>query len=190
MDKIILKNYGTLSGAKIYVSTRKKCDMYDNGDRPRQWLRPADYGSHAEFIDACVELHKDEDAPELRFPFSEDVPLSLIDDTKVNPALFGLLAICADLEEDEREAFSRWCGNASERDLDDDPKDVKERFQRAYVGEFASIEDFAHDMLDQFGPGLPDFALAYFDWSKYARDLLATDYYKDGTFYFRHDCYF
>lgn len=189
MDIKELNKYVTLDKAEVYVSTEKK-DKWDHGGLPGHWLRLADYDSHAEFIAACKELHKDERSPELKFPFGRGAcSCVLVDEGEVNPATFKLCAMCADMDERLREPFSRWCEGVSALDLDGAPEDVKERFLSSYVGEYASKEDFASDMLEMCEPALLDFALAYFNYSKYANDLLATDYRKDGTYYFKYEIY-
>lgn len=184
--KNMVHKYPTLRDAEIYVSTRKKEERRD-GENPGWWLRVADYGSHAEFTEACKELHKDEERPEPRFPYSKNVPECLIDDEKVNPALFELCAVSKEIDgEEEEEAFSRWCDNAPIRDLTDTSMSTADKFSACYVGKFDSKEDFAAHLLDATGHGLPDFARMYFDYSKYAKDLLATDYYNSGLFYYQH----
>lgn len=53
-------------------------------------------------------------------------------------------------------------------------------FQSDYIGNYASKEDFAEE-LAKMENELSDFALSYFDFSKYADDLFDTDFwYKDG----------
>jgi len=49
---------------KLYVGTYKK---YNEGSLFGEWLDLDDYSDKDDFIEACLELHKDEDDPELMF---------------------------------------------------------------------------------------------------------------------------
>lgn len=49
---------------KLYVGTYKK---YNEGSLDGKWLDLDDYSNKDEFIEACLELHKDEEDPELMF---------------------------------------------------------------------------------------------------------------------------
>lgn len=47
---------------KVYIGTYKK---YNEGDLKGSWFNLADYSDKDEFIEACLEFHKDEEDPEL-----------------------------------------------------------------------------------------------------------------------------
>ena len=64
--------------------------------------------------------------------------------------------------------------------LTQDAYSLVKSFQSDYIGNYASKEDFAEE-LAKMENELSDFALSYFDFSKYADDLFDTDFwYKDG----------
>lgn len=58
----------------------------------------------------------------------------------------------------------------------------------AYQGEFGSDEDFAADLLDQTGDlnQIPESLRYYFDYEKFARDLMMGDYFAVNGHYFRN----
>lgn len=60
--------------AKLYVGTYAK---YNNGSIEGAWLDLSDYSDSEEFLDACAELHKDEEEPEFMFQDFEGFPESL-----------------------------------------------------------------------------------------------------------------
>ena len=51
----------TLSEARIYVGTYAQ---YNNGSLFGEWLDLSDYSDKDDFLEACAELHKDEQDPE------------------------------------------------------------------------------------------------------------------------------
>lgn len=53
-----------ISEARIYVGTYAK---YNEGSIFGKWLDLSDYSDSEEFYEACRELHKDEEDPELMF---------------------------------------------------------------------------------------------------------------------------
>lgn len=59
-------------------------------------------------------------------------------------------------------------------------------FQSAYVGSYASKEDFAEELV-RMENDLSDFALSYFDFSEYADDLFDTDYWYKNGYVFRNE---
>lgn len=83
------------------------------------------------------------------------------------------------LNDTEKEAFWMWAdGNNAQ--LTQDAYSLVKSFQSDYIGNYASKEDFAEE-LAKMENELSDFALSYFDFSKYADDLFDTDFwYKDG----------
>jgi antirestriction protein len=58
----------------VYVSTYKK---YNEGSLYGAWMCFEDYKDANEFLDACLELHKDEYDPELMFQDFEYIPEAL-----------------------------------------------------------------------------------------------------------------
>ena len=60
---------------RIYVGTYAK---YNNGSIQGEWLDLDDYTDKSDFIQACLELHDDEEDPELMFQDWENIPVALI----------------------------------------------------------------------------------------------------------------
>lgn len=58
----------------------------------------------------------------------------------------------------------------------------------AYQGSWGSDEDFAYDLLDQCGDlaQMPENLRFYFDYEKFARDLMMSDYFSSNGHYFRN----
>lgn len=81
------------------------------------------------------------------------------------------------LDEDVIMAYFENCGAAS---LDD--------VEEAYSGEWDSEEAFAEDLLEQCGDldRMPDNLRCYFDYEKFARDLMISDYFESNGHYFRN----
>ena len=63
-----------------------------------------------------------------------------------------------------------------------------EKANENYAGSFDSPEDFAVEMLDSTGDLslMPEHLTYYFDYQKYARDLLMTDFFEVDGHYFRN----
>ena len=63
-----------------------------------------------------------------------------------------------------------------------------DEFDESYSGSFNSDEDFAEDLADQTGllEAIPENLRCYFDFEKFARDLLMGDYWEVKGHYFRN----
>ena len=68
----------TLSEARVYVGTYNK---YNSGSLFGKWLDLFDYWDKDEFMEACRELHKDDQDPELMFQDYENIPEALISES-------------------------------------------------------------------------------------------------------------
>ena len=89
------------------------------------------------------------------------------------------------LNDTEKDAFWVWADGNNIK-LTQDAYSLVKAFQSAYMGSYASREDFAEEIAKMENE-LPDFALIYFDFSKYAVDLFCTAFwYKDG-YVFRNE---
>lgn len=75
----------TLSEARVYVGTYNK---YNNGSLFGKWLDLSDYSDKDEFLEACRELHKDEQDPELMFQDYENIPEALISESWLSEKFF------------------------------------------------------------------------------------------------------
>ena len=142
----------TLSEARVYVGTYNK---YNNGSLFGKWLDLSDYSDKDEFMEACRELHKDDQDLEFMFQDYENIPEALISES--------------------------WL---SEKFFEEDADDLISLFEDEYQAEYKDDEDYAYEIVEQCYD-LPEFAKTYFDYSAFARDLFITDYWMDNGFVFR-----
>ena len=165
-----------LNKARIYVGTYRK---YNKGSLQGGWVDMADFYDLEEFWERCAKIHEDEEEPEYMFQDWENIPEGLIDEGNLEENFFELRDELDRLNNREKEAFWRWVeGNNTQ--LTQDAYSLVKSFQSDYIGSYASREDFAEE-LAKMENELSDFALNYFDFSKYANDLFDMDFwYKDG----------
>ena len=170
-----------LQEAKVYVGTYGK---YNDGYLLGKWFELSDYKTKEDFISACKELHKDEIEPELMFSDYEDIPSSLISECWISEHFFTLRNTIQELPECEQEPFMVWFENGG-YDLDtEDIKDLVSSFHDEYHGEYSCEEDFAAHLVEECY-SLPEFALNYFDYQKFSRDLFCSNFSFDSGFVFR-----
>ena len=170
-----------LSEARIYVGTYAK---YNEGSIFGEWMDLSDYSGSDEFYDACRILHGDEADPELMFQDWENIPASLIGESRLAENIFEIIEAVTALCETEQEAFFVWLGN-SDRDIaSEDINDLVSYFKDDYQGEYKDEEDYAYEFIEDCYD-LPDFAKMYFDYEKFARDLFMGDYWYENGFVFR-----
>ena len=144
---------------KVYVGTYAK---YNNGSTKGAWFDLADYLCKDDFLDACRELHGEEDGPEFMFQDWEDIPSGLISECHISPECWDVLEAYDEFNED---AVNAYCYLFGEWD--------KDKFQGCYHGEFDSWEAMAEEWLDSTGAlnEIPEHLRNYFDYQAYARDM-------------------
>lgn len=144
--------------ASIYVGTYAK---YSNGSITGAWLDCEDYSDHAEFIEACKELHKDESDPELMFQDFEDFPKDFYSESSIDPRLWCFL----DLDAGDREIVTAWL---SENSLatNEDLQSIVDSFTGRYASWAAYAEEITTDCYE-----IPDHLQFYIDWEKMGRDM-------------------
>lgn len=91
-----------IQDAQIYVGTYAK---YNEGSLFGKWMQLSDYSDLVEFYDACKELHKDEEDPELMFQDWEEIPEGLIGECWLSENFFDLRDAMDSLKDDQPEAF-------------------------------------------------------------------------------------
>ena len=171
-----------LNEARIYVGTYAK---YNEGSLRGKWIDLSECYDHDEFIEVCHELHQDEEEPEYMFQDWENIPDSLIDESNLEENFFELRDELDRLNDTEKEAFWTWAEGNNIK-LTQDAYDLVKSFQSAYIGSYASKEEFAEELV-RMENDLSDFALSYFDFSKYADDLFDTDYWYKNGYVFRNE---
>lgn len=144
--------------SKVYVGTYCK---YNNGSIQGDWLDLEDYDDKEDFIKACLELHSDEDDPELMFQDWEEIPSRYITESSIDEDLWEWLK----LSEDERAIVTTYF---EEVDESASPEHALE----AYDGEHDSEEDWALSYWDESGmlSAVPKFARGYIDYKSFAND--------------------
>lgn len=126
---------------RIYVGTYAK---YNNGSLKGAWLSLDNYTDRDEFLEACRELHKDEDDPELMFQDYEGFPESFYSESHIKPELWDHVNPNGDIDE----ARDNFAGKAN------------------------SESDWAAEFLDDTGQlsEVPENLRNYIDFEAYARD--------------------
>ncbi|MDX3917018.1 MAG: antirestriction protein ArdA [Pseudosphingobacterium sp.] len=172
----------SLSEARIYVGTYAK---YNNGSLFGEWLTLSDYSDSDEFMEACLELHSDEDDPELMFQDWENIPSGLITESSLSENIFEIIEALSNLDNGKLEAFEVWLNYTSHDMSKEDIDSLISSFEEDWQGQFNSEEDFAYYIIDEYYD-LPEFAKTYFDYEKYARDLFIGDYWFEDGHVFRN----
>ena len=160
----------------IYVGTYAK---YNDGSLFGKWMDLSDYSDKHDFYEACAELHKDEEDPELMFQDWENIPDRFIGESWISEKVWDI--INADIQNwDAFEVFMDfYSGN------DEEISDLVSKFDDRYQGEWDSEEDFAEQLFDEYyANDIPENLRYYIDYEKFARDLFMGDYYYENGFVF------
>lgn len=170
-----------LSEARVYVGTYAK---YNDGSIFGKWLDLSDYSDKEEFYDACRELHNDEVDAEFMFQDWENIPSGLIGESWLSDNIFEVIQAVSDLNDDQQKAFFIWLNDGS-HDIDtDDITGLISSFENDYQGTYDDEEAYAYEIVEECYD-LPEFALIYFDYAKFARDLFMGDYWFENGYVFR-----
>ncbi len=167
---------------KMYVGTYGK---YTEGNLEGAWLTLNDYDTLEDFFEACKDLHKDEQEPELMFQDCEGPTFGLYSEYSVSPELFKAvkamdLAVEDGYEADAMEAFLEL------HKLEDyeDSEDILDEFRDAYFGYFGDDYDLGHYCAIELGSiDIPENLEPYFDFEKYGRDC-SLDFSELNGYYF------
>lgn len=148
--------------SKIYVGTYAK---YNDGSLFGKWFDLSDFSDKDEFIKACLELHSDEDDPELMFQDWENIPDCYISESDIGEEFWDVLN--SDVDFDAFTAFIEMRGSGNISDFED-----------AFIGKYDSEEDFAEQFFDElYLHEIPDHLRNYIDYKSFARDIFCGDYY-------------
>lgn len=170
-----------ISEAQIYVGTYAK---YNEGSIFGKWLKLSDYSDKDEFYEACRELHKDEQDPEFMFQDWEYIPSDLIGESWLADNIFEIIEAIDELDDDKKAAFEVWLNHGSHDITTKDITDLIRSFEDDFQGEYKDEEDYAYEIVEECYE-LPEFAKAYFDYAKFARDLFIGDYWFEDGYVFR-----
>lgn len=175
-----MANFANISEAQVYVGTYKK---YNQGSLQGDWLQLADYSDKEEFLEACRELHSDEEDPEFMFQDHENIPGDLISESSIDEKIWDLIRLI-----DENGIDTEALAAYFELGLDhgkDSADDVIDDFNERYEGHFDSLYDFGYYWYQSGCIEIPEHLENYFDFERYGRDV-AFDYSESDGYYFRN----
>ena len=156
----------------IYVGTYEK---YNNGSIAGAWVDVEKFNDHEAFIDYCLELHKDEDDPELMFQDIDEIPSLYYSESGIDPRLWDWLS----LDDDDKELLEAYREGINEEGDIEDARD-------AYQGKFDNDIDFIMDLLESCGDipkDLPSYLVI--DWEATTKNLMY-DFVESNGYYFRN----
>ena len=163
-------NYKNVSPA-VYVGTYKK---YNNGSLFGRWMNLEDYDSFEDFVDACRELHKDEDDPEFMCQDYEGLPKSQYCESGLEwlKKYFDLM----DMDEDDQNKVLEYWDEVYDGA---DPQTILD----SYYCESMSDYDFGY-MLSHELQEIPDWLECYIDYEKMGHEY-KWDYYETDNYIFQ-----
>lgn len=160
-----------MSNIQVYVSTYS---AYNSGSLRGEWVDLEQFAGDEEgFIEYITALHNHETDPEFMFQDYEGFPAAFYSESGIDSRVFEWL----ELDASDREkvlAFLDCFGDCA--------GDVFEAADNAYQGTYASDLDFAYEIVESCY-NLEEPLASYFDYEKYARDLMV-DYSSSNGFYF------
>lgn len=166
---------------RLYVGTYRK---YNNGSLEGAWLDPMNYDSYEDFIEACKELHKDEEDPEIMFQDFDGEDYGMYSEHSFSEDFWNVLKASEEVSDDDAfKAFMNCFGEISIRGMDSD--EIVDMFNEKYFGQFDSDEDLGYYLAEECDllHGVPEDIARYFDYEAYGRDC-AYDFYEDSGYYF------
>lgn len=171
-----------LSESKIYVGTYAK---YNDGSIFGKWLTLSDYADKDEFYEACKELHKDEEDPELMFQDWEDIPDAMVGECFISEKWWELYDEVGD-DEDEADKviayFENCCsGNFLEQDMTLLVRDAQDEF----VCKEEDWDDYVEDRISEYLAQFDGFNRSYFD-DEYYKSELEDDYTMADGYVFKN----
>lgn len=167
------------SAMRIYVGTYGK---YNSGSIHGAWLDLADYIDKNDFLEAAEVLHADEIEEtgecELMFQDWEGIPKGMIGESHIDSEVWDLIAAYDEHGEGAVNAYCSLFGAWDESD-----------FQDRYRGEYSSDAAMCGEFADETGMlnEVPENLRYYFDWERYARDVMMSDVCaEDGHYFWNH----
>mgnify|MGYP003148481162 CR=1 FL=1 len=116
---------------RIYVGTYAK---YVGGSTKGGWIDLDDFSDSEEFYEACRELHKDENDPELMFQCWSNIPSEMIGESYLSDSVFEWL----EMDEGDREMLEAFQSIAYENSTLEQARD-------AHVGTCESFRDWCEN---------------------------------------------
>lgn len=156
----------------LYCGTYAK---YNNGSIAGKWLNLTDYANAEEFLQACAELHKDEDDPEFMFQDFEHMPRAFYGESLGREDLDKIYD-WLHLDDDERQLVEEYA-EATGYDLHGlDIDQVRDAFfcELDRSTWWSDAEAMGNYVLENglFGEAIPDALAPYIDCETIGRDYL------------------
>lgn len=144
----------------IYCGTYAK---YNGGSLFGKWFDLDEFSNKDEFIDACMELHSDEDDPELMFQDWENIPGDMCSESRVSASVWDYMEACKARPQDALDAYidEFHPSNANAFEVG--------KFDDRFIGE-TSLRDYAEELFDE-NEECPKHLRNYIDMDAYANDL-------------------
>lgn len=150
----------------IYCGTYAK---YNNGSIEGAWFHLDEFRCKREFIEACLELHADEEDPELMFQDWENIPAGMCSESGVDDEVWDYIDACNDYGQDAVDAYISSFGSWD-----------KNSFEDRYCGSgYREFVDYAEEWFDECFE-CPDNLRGYIDMDAFARDMEMDYTFVDG----------
>lgn len=163
----------------VYVGTYGK---YNAGSIYGKWLKLSEFSAKDEFLEACRELHSDEDDPELMFQDWEYIPDPFICESYISEKWWELFDACDGNDDNMRKVvdyINVFWGGCSICDLD--MYDMMRKAEDSCCCDVADWHDYVDSLADEYLASFPGFDSCYFDYERF-EDNLRHDY-TFGSFY-------
>lgn len=146
----------------VYVGTYAK---YNNGSLEGEWVNLSDFSDKDDFIEYCLELHSDEEEPELMFQDYENVPKNLISESDIDESLWEILPLYDEYGEEFISTVMNDCGLSDYDELQSAINDMV-----VYYAD--SIEEAVERYCDETMMTTDlDWCEKYFDYDSFGYDL-------------------
>lgn len=162
---------------KIYVGTYHK---YNCGDFTGEWVDLDDYSSKDEFLDACKEIHKDEEDPEFMF---QDIEYDF-EYQKLLCNEYGIDKYYWEIQDDFKrygvndKMFDAYCDLILINSID--VSNIQDCANNC-LGKI-SLADYLRESLSET-LNVPDNIFNYIDFDAMARDEICSGYYNESNDY-------
>lgn len=145
---------------RIYVGTYAK---YNDGSIDGKWIDLTKYSTYEDFVQACHELHADEEDPEFMVQDYENFPERWYHEGGLpTEEEFNQINNYYLMDDSVKPAYEEYI------DLGLGDED-EESFYEHYIGEFSDPDEFGQYAVENWG--MPEDVDYYFDYDSFGRDL-------------------
>lgn len=162
--------------AAVYVGTYGK---YNSGNLGGDWLFLEDYTDQQDFIDACYDLHRDEEDPELMFQDYSGFPKDFYFESEILAEYWDWLT----LPDSDRDLIELFCELSGEGIVEVMKQGGIDHIN--FIGSGPSfgcvVSDYADDAMDL--SGIPSSLIYCIDWVAWGEEQGFHHTYKGGSCY-------